>query len=549
MDKNNMRKNEMIKVKGLYSCDIPEGIFNTIKKIKRVFIILEDRGDNRFKAVTTTINVTPEKDESRVYADITINGKSKKNCILADIIFILSSDTLGECLGELDEVTFTEVVSKAKNAKVLCNLAEKDSDDKLVYLRSVYLSNYRKYIAQRIDLKKGTNIIIGNNGAGKTSVLSGMATSLSNFQCALSGILDFTLSGDESRLSIYKHGEATYDVSRNFPIELVSAIHAYHSTYLLSQVKEQPNSIVDMQALPSTKDILEGSKNLPLLSFQKFDREWKLPASKKGTEVVIKTGLTERIDGYINCLNGDGIEDSIQKWCLKMSLLEYERKSEVKEFRTFQNIIRNFMQMMEEKEEVCEVRYSTDFSGLVYETSDGITPLSELSTGYKALLSMVMELAYRSVLLNPDTDDSKEISGIVLIDEIDAHLHPKWQWKVINVLENIFPRVQFIVATHSPMIISSAKNANIIVLDDEIGVDYLDSAYGYSAGDVLTLRQGTLDMPMKSKEYLDELEKALDNADTDSAKKIIDRAKEEYGLKSAFYQELYQTYKLNSWEN
>lgn len=539
----------MIKVKGLYSCDIPEGIFNTIKKIKRVFIILEDRGDNRFKAVTTTINVTSEKDESRVYADITINGKSQKNCILADIIFILSSDTLGECLGELDEVTFTEVVSKAKNAKVLCNLAEKDSDDKLVYLRSVYLSNYRKYIAQRIDLKKGTNIIIGNNGAGKTSVLSGMATSLSNFQCALSGKLDFTLSDDESRLSIYKHGEATYDVSRNFPIELVSAIHAYHSTFLLSQVKEQPNRIVDMQALPSTKDILEGSNNLPLLSFQKFDREWKLPASKKGTEVVIKTGLTERIDGYINCLNGDGVEDSIQKWCLKMSLLEYERRSEVKEFRTFQNIIRNFMQMMEEKEEFCEVRYSTDFSGLVYETSDGITPLSELSTGYKALLSMVMELAYRSVLLNPDTDDSKEISGIVLIDEIDAHLHPKWQWKVINVLENIFPRVQFIVATYSPMIISSAKNANIIVLDDEIGVDYLDSAYGYSAGDVLTLRQGTLDMPMKSKEYLDELEKALDNADTDSAKKIIDRAKEEYGLKSAFYQELYQTYKLNSWEN
>ena len=70
---------------------------------------------------------------------------------------------------------------------------------------------------------------------------------------------------------------------------------------------------------------------------------------------------------------------------------------------------------------------------------------------------MVFDIAYRMAVLNPDLLENvvEMTPGIVLIDEIDLHLHPRWQWKIIDALKNTFPRVQFIVTTHSPVIIAA----------------------------------------------------------------------------------------------
>lgn len=80
---------------------------------------------------------------------------------------------------------------------------------------------------------------------------------------------------------------------------------------------------------------------------------------------------------------------------------------------------------------------------------------------------MVLDIAYRMAILNPDLLDQiiSSTPGIVLIDEIDMHLHPNWQWKVIKALQATFPRVQFIATTHSPIIVASCKDENMIVLN------------------------------------------------------------------------------------
>ena len=69
-------------------------------------------------------------------------------------------------------------------------------------------------------------------------------------------------------------------------------------------------------------------------------------------------------------------------------------------------------------------------------------------------------------VLNPDLleEITEKTPGIVLIDEIDMHLHPKWQWKVVDALKNTFPLVQFIATTHSPIIVASCKEENLIML-------------------------------------------------------------------------------------
>jgi predicted ATP-binding protein involved in virulence len=102
-------------------------------------------------------------------------------------------------------------------------------------------------------------------------------------------------------------------------------------------------------------------------------------------------------------------------------------------------------------------------------------PFKHLSDGQKNMVGLVAELAYRCVTLNPHLgrDAVKKSQGIVLIDEIDLHLHPKWQRHIVADLKKIFPCIQFIVTTHSPFIVQSLKAEELIVLDEnvEIGND------------------------------------------------------------------------------
>ena len=95
-------------------------------------------------------------------------------------------------------------------------------------------------------------------------------------------------------------------------------------------------------------------------------------------------------------------------------------------------------------------------------------PFHMLSDGVRSMLAMVMEIAFRCYLLNPHLNEraAKETSGIVLIDEIDLHLHPEWQKKVITDIQRTFPNIQFIVTTHAPLVIGSLTYGKIYTIEN-----------------------------------------------------------------------------------
>lgn len=91
-----------------------------------------------------------------------------------------------------------------------------------------------------------------------------------------------------------------------------------------------------------------------------------------------------------------------------------------------------------------------------------------LSDGYKTVIAMVMDIASRMVEANPDLGvEALESPGIVLIDEIELHLHPSWQQRIIPDLQRTFPNVQFICTTHSPQVLSTVKQESIRVITEE----------------------------------------------------------------------------------
>ena len=109
----------------------------------------------------------------------------------------------------------------------------------------------------------------------------------------------------------------------------------------------------------------------------------------------------------------------------------------------------------------------------------------QLSDGEKCLLALVGDLARRLSLLNTDKDNPLDGEGVVLIDEIDLHLHPKWQRSVVASLERTFPNCQFIITTHSPQVVGELAPKAVLLLRDGEFLGHAERSLGLSSGEVL----------------------------------------------------------------
>ena len=123
--------------------------------------------------------------------------------------------------------------------------------------------------------------------------------------------------------------------------------------------------------------------------------------------------------------------------------------------------------------------------------------LRQLSDGERSFLAMITDLSRRLVLANPRMQNPLEGEGVVLIDELELHLHPKWQREVADKLRRTFPKIQFICTTHSPFIIQSLRPGELITLDpEEFPVEYADKSIEDITENVMGVEQ-----PQKSERY------------------------------------------------
>lgn len=129
--------------------------------------------------------------------------------------------------------------------------------------------------------------------------------------------------------------------------------------------------------------------------------------------------------------------------------------------------------------------------------------LSQLSDGERSFLAMICDLGRRLALANPELQNPLEGHGVVLIDELELHLHPKWQREVRDKLLATFPNVQFVATTHSPFIIQSLQPGELINLDPDEFAEYSDKSIEDISENVMGV-----DLPQKSTRYLEMLSAA-----------------------------------------
>ena len=155
--------------------------------------------------------------------------------------------------------------------------------------------------------------------------------------------------------------------------------------------------------------------------------------------------------------------------------------------------------------------------------------IRQLSDGEKCLLALAGDLAHRLAIANPDMNNSLEGHAIVLIDEIDLHLHPEWQHRVIPKLTETFPNCQFILTTHSPQVLSHVRCQDIwclIQVEQNIDIIRPDGTYGQDSNFLLKTLMESSYRP----EYIDRKIKLLFNMireDTIEARKLLNELKTE----------------------
>lgn len=367
----------------------------------------------------------------------------------------------------------------------------------MMKIKTLELKNFRAFQSFKCQFGSGVNVLVGLNGFGKTSVLDAIAIGYGQFVGGFETSKDRGILNSDIRLVKHIIGETesgdvgTFSMEHQFPVEVEITIHEgteykFPVSWLRSrntlkgrttQVKTLKTIAQDLQ-----KSVQSNEKiTLPLLGYYGTGRLWK---EKRLTERKnFSQKSNSRLDGYLDCLDPESTYSAFAQWLRIETIADYERKMKIIELHGLEDAIvsgttirgqlltaiTNAVNTILAPSGWSNIRYSATVEEVIAtHPEQGDVPVSYLSDGVRNMLGMVADIAYRAVRLNPHLVENavKETSGIVLIDEVDMHLHPQWQQLVLQNLSEAFPNMQFIVTTHSPQVLSTVKQEQIRVLPD-----------------------------------------------------------------------------------
>ncbi len=248
----------------------------------------------------------------------------------------------------------------------------------------------------------------------------------------------------------------------------------------------------------------------------------------------------QRNKGYENCSIQELDISGVTNFIIVLTNLDNTNKIEqndlnatIKEVQYLNNTTALFFQKLYNKPVQIKVGRSKHAVAqtLIIKFKDTELEYYQLSSGEKYLFTLVLELIYRNITLNPNNEDYSNTPGIVLIDEIEDHLHPRWQLNIIDALETSFPNIQFIVSTHSPLIASSVRREKIVAISnfEIIPSEELVDIYSDSSDEILENLMFSDNKISKFKEEREEIQRLYLEDQYDLAEKKLDDLKLKVG--------------------
>lgn len=335
-------------------------------------------------------------------------------------------------------------------------------------IKNLTLKNFRKYQETRFNFHPQFTVLIGNNGSGKTTVLDALAAMLNTyFQGSRIRTGGGVIKKSDARLIITEKGDQVFRESQEEVwLKATASIEGNRCDWQRN-LGDRGGLAKDFVVLGErARSAIKkgGSPDLPLLLYYGAGRLWDIHRDRT-TE---KPG--SQLDAYVYCLDPKSDQNAFEKWFKKLALSEIQKKRPVSAMEAVKAAVLNCIpganDFYHDVDEDC-IMINLDKEGLV--------PFDYLSDGYRNMVAMVADIAHRAARLNPhhEANSAKETSGVVLIDEIDLHLHPKWQRRVVSDLKIAFPKLQFIASTHSPFILQSLEPGEVVDLEQAVSPEQM----------------------------------------------------------------------------
>lgn len=407
-------------------------------------------------------------------------------------------------------------------------------------------------LAPTQDYPSNITVFIGNNGSGKTSLLKSVATALTWFVARLKHDKSNGTPIPESVILNTANAAAVEIVVNDQNLQQQSQAYTWRITKNRTARKaEFTTHLTELNQLTDHYKywLSENEQSsLPLIAFY--------PVERSVIDIPLKIREKHQflqIDGYDNALNNavdfrrffewfrdrEDVENEHWKdfiqlinknnlfnnesgWAEALSnhLIEYEKDSQLEAVR---QAIYAFMPDFKNLQVSRKPRLA-----MIIDKNDETLNVNQLSQGEKSLMALVGDIARRLAMMNPKLDNPLLGKGIILIDEIDMHLHPQWQRSIIQRLQTTFPNCQFILTTHSPLVISDTQDILVYDLDGQ-DITALPSLYGQDANTVLLQYMDTNYRNPKVAEQISQAMDAIQNNQLEQANHLIETLKSELG--------------------
>ena len=396
-------------------------------------------------------------------------------------------------------------------------------------LNSIYLKNYRCFDDQELSLHEQMTVIVAENGQGKSTVLDAIRVGLwpfiSGFDLARSSRYNDPQNGI-SISDVRQIHEKVLGMKRQLPSSVSPNVEWGALTDTLSESnislpghwqryrekeKSGTKTLNDNNAKKLEKSASQLQQrirqpgdctSLPVFGYYGTGRLWqqKRLMNDKQTKAD-KNDASIRTFAYRHCMDPASSYKYFSEWFIsawKSRTNMNERKSATDDDRQHAEARIKVVQSAIDS----ALEPTTGWNTLEFSIEDqeslvlnhrekGYLSVDQLSDGIRSVLALVGDLAHRCIRLNPHlgTEATIQTAGIVLIDEIDMHLHPRWQQRILQALQNAFPAIQFVVTTHSPQVITTATKEQLRIIrevDQQLCITQPDySPLAHESGDAL----------------------------------------------------------------
>lgn len=333
------------------------------------------------------------------------------------------------------------------------------------------LRNFKGFPELDQGLNRRFTLTVGNNGAGKSSLLDALSIAFGSFFLGIPTVAKRHISQSEVR-EFEQDFDGTLEFNKTYPVVVEAEGKIKHPisgeikdirwTRALSSEKGRSTtrdaralSSIAEEAYQAVKD--RANPTLPLLSYYGTGRLWVESRN------VRRGQKPSRFDAYRNSHEPRVSPTDLLNWLRRERLKEFEVERSSPLLHAWRKAVEACF------DEPVEVAYSSfrDRLEVRFNNRRQTIAYENLSHGQRNILSMVGDIAFKATILNPHlkAEAVTSVQGIVLIDEIDLHLHPRWQRVIVPALLKAFPRLQFVATTHSPFIIQSLSDGVLLDLD------------------------------------------------------------------------------------